>query len=142
MSKQQNQTVLEYLESGQTLTSVQAQCKFDIHRLAARIRSLRKAGHVIDSIPIGGGFVKYELDDNAPFEKMFFEFLKDEGVLDEFIKLNEKYNYPDEFKLANDPAFYVAGYTIWPSSSRNKWLALSTKWCEICCNLIQKTSHV
>lgn len=50
MKKQaQNKTVLNWLKSGQTLTSAQAANYFGIYRLSARIYDLRKQGHKINS---------------------------------------------------------------------------------------------
>ena len=43
----QNRAILNYLESGGSLTSIEALNKFQCFRLAARIGDLRKAGHNI-----------------------------------------------------------------------------------------------
>jgi hypothetical protein len=43
----QNQAILDYLKSGNTLTPIEALEKFHCFRLAARISDLRKSGHTI-----------------------------------------------------------------------------------------------
>ena len=124
MSKLQTQTVLDHLETGQTLTATQARCNFDIHRLAARISTLRKSGHTIDSIPIGGGFVKYEF--SAPYELDFFQFLSARGILDEYIVANTAFHSHEGFKLKGDPKYYLASLLIWPDV--DKWTIHSRDW--------------
>jgi hypothetical protein len=124
--KQQTQTVLDYLETGQTLTSTQARCKFDIHRLASRISTLRKAGNMIYSSQIGGGFVKYEMDDSAPYENELFTFLTSHLILDEYIAGNESYNYGRGFKLHGDPKEYLSKLLIWPDV--DAWTIYARDW--------------
>ena len=61
----QNRSILEYLQSGRGITSLEAIRKFRCTRLSARIYDLRKMGHRIISIPVSRGgkrFVKYCLD--------------------------------------------------------------------------------
>ena len=116
--------ILAHLQAGDTLTATQARIKYDCHNLAARISELRlKDGHKIESIKIGGGFVKYELDTNQPYEREFFEFLKGKGKLDEFISKNIKYH--DTFKLDNNPISFIAGAFIW---GKGLWGAMSIEW--------------
>ena len=129
----QTKQILDHLESGKTITSVQAQCIFSIHRLASRILELRKAGHDIKSTEIGGGFVRYELnqyDDGVPFEKEFFEFLKTERILDYYIE-EIKRQYNGSFTLPIDPsrffseAFCVSTDPYFRSNILNKsWLRI------------------
>ena len=49
MKKSQNQIVLNWLRSGQTLTAAQASNYFGIYRLSARIYDLIKQGYPIKS---------------------------------------------------------------------------------------------
>lgn len=49
MKKSQNQIVLNWLRSGQTLTAAQASNYFGIYRLSARIYDLKRQGHKIKS---------------------------------------------------------------------------------------------
>ena len=45
----QNRAILNYLESGGSLSPIEALNKFQCFRLAARVRDLRKAGHDIQT---------------------------------------------------------------------------------------------
>ena len=47
----QTQAIKEYLEAGNTLTSMEAFEKFGCTRLSAKIFNLRKDGYNIDAIP-------------------------------------------------------------------------------------------
>jgi hypothetical protein len=46
-SKSQTQTLLEHMLAGKTITPMKAMMVYGVHRLAARIRDLRDAGHNI-----------------------------------------------------------------------------------------------
>ncbi len=48
----QNSQILAYLETGLSLTAVQALTKFGSFRLASRIRELKNDGHNIESVMI------------------------------------------------------------------------------------------
>ena len=48
-TQSQNKQVLNWLKSGQSLTSFQAFSYWGIQRLSARIQDLEKLGHVIDA---------------------------------------------------------------------------------------------
>ena len=127
------EAILAHLQAGDTLTATQARIKYDCHNLAARISELRlKDGHKIESIKIGGGFVKYELDTNVPYEREFFEFLKDYDLLDEYIKLRgserNTLNKVEFFTLPDYPNAFVSGAFAWPCTS--KWLQISKAWCQ------------
>ena len=131
--------VLDHLESSETLTAVKARCIYGIESLSSRISELRKEGHKIESIEIGGGFVKYELDDNAPLEREFFEFLKREGVLDEYIKLNTDAKMCGgvigEFNLSRfEPRRYVASAFAWHPRDYQLWLRISASWLSVIAN--------
>ena len=43
----QDQTVLDHLKSGKTITAVEAACLYSFYRLSANIERLRKAGYDI-----------------------------------------------------------------------------------------------
>ena len=45
----QNRAILNYLESGGSISPIEALNKFQCFRLAARVRDLRKAGHDIQT---------------------------------------------------------------------------------------------
>jgi len=127
------EAILAHLQAGDTLTATQARIKYDCHHLASRISELRlKYGHKIESVKIGGGFVRYELDTNAPYEREFFEFLDDYGFLDEYIKLRceerNTLNKAECFTLPRHPRSFVSGAFAWPSAS--KWLQISKAWCQ------------
>ena len=133
------EVILAHLQAGDTLTATQARIKYDCHNLAARISELRlKFGHKIESIKIGGGFVKYELDTNQPYEREFFEFLtghnflNKDTILKEYIKLrcDEKntLNKAKFFTLPDYPNAFVSGAFAWPCTS--KWLQISKAWCQ------------
>jgi hypothetical protein len=122
--------VLDHLESGETLTSVKAQCIYSIHRLASRISDLRKAGHNIESIKIGGGFVKYRLDDSAPMENELFKFLQDNAVLDEYIEKNKQHNLKGLFELKGEPRSYLTLLILWGAG--DLWERLAFEWWAIC----------
>ena len=49
MTKSQTQAIAAHLESGQSITPMQALRKFGCARLAARILDLRKAGYEIET---------------------------------------------------------------------------------------------
>ncbi len=125
------EAILAHLQAGGTLTATQARIKYDCHHLASRISELRlKYGHKIESVKIGGGFVRYELDTNVPYEREFFEFLDDYGVLDEFIRLRceerNTLNKAECFTLPHHPNAFVSGAFAWPNT--NQWLILSEAW--------------
>tara|TARA_R110001599_G_scaffold246481_2_gene446557 strand:- start:208 stop:651 length:444 start_codon:yes stop_codon:yes gene_type:complete len=136
---------LDHLESGETLTAVKARCIYGIESLSSRISELKKQGHKIESIEIGGGFVKYVLDDNQPLEREFFEFLKKEGVLDEYIKLNTASTMSGAiagvFSLSriDDPRRYSSSAFSWPPRDYNEWLRISASWTSL---IINKLQHV
>ena len=134
MKQTQTQAVLDYLETGNTLTRTQATCLLDIANLSAVINDLRKSGNKIDSIDIGGGFVRYELDDNAPFEREFFAFLKENGVLDFYIKHRTLKLKGVEFKLDEEPHRYISNAFDWPIFETTRWSKLCTKWSETIIN--------
>ena len=63
-NQSQNKAILEYLESGQTITAIEALNKFGSFRLAARIKNLRDSCHVITTTYIienGKRFAQYNL---------------------------------------------------------------------------------
>jgi len=115
--------VLDHLESGETLTAVKADCIYSIKSLSSRISELRASGHKIESIKIGGGNVRYELDDNVPFEREFFAFLKEHDVLDNYIYLNTNSN--GVFTIMGDPVTYVAGAFLFTSIG---WRNIHALW--------------
>ena len=120
------EAILDHLQSGDTLTATQARIKYDCHNLAARISELRlKYGHKIESIKIGGGFVKYELDTNQPYEREFFEFLKGKGLLDKFIAKTTKYH--GHFALGRQPTHFIAEAFIWDGI----WMMVSNEWNDV-----------
>ena len=121
MKQTQKQAVLDYLETGHTLTRTQAQCLLDIANLSAVISDLRKSGNKIDSISIGGGNVTYELDDNQPYEREFYEFLKGYGGLDWYIEARQD-NLPDgvEFCLPKKEVQYLGAAFIWSDAGAKK----------------------
>ena len=123
------EAILAHLQAGDTLTATQARIKYDCHNLAARISELRlKYGHKIESVKIGGGFVKYELDTNQPYEREFFEFLKGRGLLDEFIAKTTKYH--GRFKLDDrSSCSYISGAFVWLDEFK-AWNAISKRWNE------------
>jgi len=129
--------VLDHLESGETLTAVKADCIYGIKSLSSRISELRKDGHLIDSIPIGGGHVKYELDDNAPFEREFFEFLKGYGGLELYIDGRSKcLGDGVEFTLPSETDEYVTGAFNWDGELYEYWGYVNRLWlCEL--NILQ-----
>ena len=55
----QNRAILNYLESGGSLSPIEALNKFQCFRLAARIRDLRKAGHDIQTKTVKEAGKKY-----------------------------------------------------------------------------------
>ena len=123
--------ILAHLQAGDTLTATQARIKYDCHHLASRISELRlKYGHKIDSVKIGGGFVRYELDTNAPYEREFFDFMKRYGFLDDYIKLRceerNTLNKSEFFTLPDYPNTFVSGAFSWPDTE--KWLHISKAW--------------
>lgn len=117
--------VLDHLKSGETLTSVKANCIYSIKSLSSRISELRKQGHKIDSTPIGGGNVKYELDDNAPYEREFFDFLKSWGRLDDYIKFTKE-GSGGVFALPECPYHFV--YSAFTFSATSIWNDLAGVW--------------
>ena len=63
-NKTQNQEILEYLQTGNTITPIDALNKFGCFRLGARIYDLKRQGYDIKTIPVkanGKHFAKYEL---------------------------------------------------------------------------------
>ena len=63
---------------------------------------------------------------SAPYEQEFFDFLKDLGILDEFIQKTIAYH--DKFILDEQgPQFYIAGAFVWGDENR-KWIDISSKW--------------
>ena len=63
-TQSQNKSILNHLESGKTITAIEALNKFDCFRLAARIKNLRDSGHVINTTPVinnGKIFAQYNL---------------------------------------------------------------------------------
>ena len=125
--------VLDHLESGETLTAVKARCIYGIESLSSRISELKKQGHKIESIEIGGGFVKYVLDDNQPFEREFFDFLQRNDALDSYIHNRitalEKTGKP-EFELPDRPVAYISRALCWSETGQgfNFWERLNVKW--------------
>jgi hypothetical protein len=155
--------VLDHLKSGESLTSVKAQCIYGIKSLSSRISELRKDDYNIISIPIGGGHVKYELDilmrgftpdpkfaikfdieddDNAPYEKEFFEFLKGKGDLDSFIKNSLKVN--GDFTLSDDVINYIADAFTWMRTEEKSayWCDLNSDWLSLYLNLKRSKANV
>ena len=55
----QNRVILNYLESGGSLSPIEALNKFQCFRLAARVRDLRKAGHDIQTTTVREDGKKY-----------------------------------------------------------------------------------
>ena len=55
----QNRVILNYLESGGSLSSIEALNRFQCFRLAARVRDLRKAGHDIQTKTVKEDGKKY-----------------------------------------------------------------------------------
>ena len=55
----QNRAILNYLESGGSISSIEALNKFQCFRLAARVRDLRKAGHDIQTKTVKEDGKKY-----------------------------------------------------------------------------------
>ncbi len=153
--------VLDHLESGETLTAVKARCIYGIESLSSRISELKKQGHKIESIEIGGGFVKYELDDNrsfipdpkfaikfdieddnAPLEREFFDFLKRNDALDSYIELRTAnlIDYDiDGFSLPRSVTSYIAAAFTWPDESYMQWCNLFNSWTR---KLEELESHV
>ena len=69
----QKQMILEYLQLGQPITSLEALRYFGCFRLSARIADLRKDGYVIDKITIhnketGKTYAEYLLKDGRDME--------------------------------------------------------------------------
>ena len=125
------EAILAHLQAGGTLTATQARIKYDCHHLASRISELRlKYGHNIESVKIGGGFVRYELDTSVPYEREFFEFLKEYDLLDEFIRLRtderNTLNKSECFTLPGHPREFISGAFAWPNTKR--WLIFSKIW--------------
>jgi len=130
------EAILTHLQAGDTLTATQARIKYDCHHLASRISELRlKYGHKIESVKIGGGFVRYELDTNVPYEREFFEFLKGKGLLDEFI--SKTINYQGCFTLDEIPSCFVAGAFVWDG----EWSDVSRKWNKSLDSIQRKEGH-
>ena len=119
--------VLDHLKSGETLTAVKANCIYGIKSLSSRISELRASGHKIDSIPIGGGNVRYELDDNAPFELEFFAFLKDrrDDALDWYIAHTTEES-GGVFTLPKCPHNFI--YSAFTFSHGTYWCDLAKTW--------------
>ena len=116
-AKRQRQVILAYLETGATLTQIQAGIRFNVPRLAARINELRYIGFKIESTRLKGGFVRYGLQtDTQPFEQEFFDFLKKYGGLDWYIK-NRTGNLVDgqNFKLTSSVDGYIHAAFDWPN---------------------------
>lgn len=62
MKTSQRQQILTYLRKHKTLTPLEALRKFGAFRLASDIHMFRKAGHLIQTIPVtknGKSFAKY-----------------------------------------------------------------------------------
>jgi len=60
--------ILGYLETGRSLTAIEALEKFDCFRLSARIFDLKKQGYKIDSMIIkrnGKNFASYVLSERS-----------------------------------------------------------------------------
>ena len=55
----QNRAILNYLESGGSLSPIEALNRFQCFRLAARVRDLRKAGHDIQTKTVKEDGKKY-----------------------------------------------------------------------------------
>ena len=49
-TRSQNKKILEYLESGRSITPIEALNMFDCMRLSARIKDLRVDGHLIKTV--------------------------------------------------------------------------------------------
>jgi len=67
---------------------------------------------------------------NAPYEQEFFDFLKNLGILDEFIE--KTISDHDKFTLAcgglqSHPQSYIAGAFVWGEEYK-KWGAISKRW--------------
>lgn len=63
-NQSQNKAILEHLESGETITAIEALNKFGCFRLAARIKNLRDSGCVINTVYVvenGKSFAQYNL---------------------------------------------------------------------------------
>ena len=63
--KPQTKAVLKVLESGQSLTALQALSALGIGRLAARIEELRSAGYAVETTLVHAGekrFARYRLE--------------------------------------------------------------------------------
>lgn len=61
----QNNQILDYLESGLSLTPIQALAKFGCFRLSGRIHDLRSRGHNIKTETVelnGKRFAKYSME--------------------------------------------------------------------------------
>ena len=70
--------------------------------------------------------------ENAPYEQEFFDFLKNLGILDEFIE--KTISSRGIFILAGSspqsyPQSYIAGAFIWDKEYK-KWDAISRRWNE------------
>ena len=91
MTKTQTSDILQHLKDGRKLTQKESINEYGAYRLSAIIHSLRKKGHLIESIPLKvttryiakdgnpkmANIVEYKLDtDNNMFGKNFDERLK------------------------------------------------------------------
>lgn len=129
-AKRQRQAILAYLETGATLTQVQAGIRFNVPRLAARINELRYVGFNIESTRLKGGFVRYGLQtDRQPFEQEFFDFLKKYGGLDWYIK-NRVGNLVDgqSFKLPTPASDYIHTAFNWHGDQYQYWHNMNRLW--------------
>ena len=68
-TESQEKRILEYLQSGRSLTQYQALVKFDCFRLASRVNRLRKNGHDIKTSMVelsnGKRIAKYDIGDRS-----------------------------------------------------------------------------
>ena len=68
MKATQRETVLRHLQSGATLTQVEAGRRYEIGRLAARIGELRERGHEITDDRVGNRPSVYRLVQSGAVE--------------------------------------------------------------------------
>jgi hypothetical protein len=59
--RSQNNTVINHLSSGKSITASEAIKNYSIYRLAARICDLRKKGHLIKSTTIRSGLTHWSV---------------------------------------------------------------------------------